>query len=548
MGFSLVIKENVKHALSWRPKREHFWRYAFMIFCWVCLLFSCQKAWHEIHGRLYYLLDSDMASEIMLAYKLRIEHKLITSTWFYSTELRVFNTQLVFTPLLFLCENWRTVREMGTAIILLSMLASCLYFCYQAGITTLFPAIATMLITPMSDPYFKILLLGAYYPPHVIGSFLCLGMIFHYIKAPKRRTRIALLLVLTLFSLVLGMGGLRQILILYIPLLLTVIFMSLIRSSSKCSTVLPQLDCGGKRLLLSGVLSCAGAVAGWQVNAQVLRHIFHYTSQEGVKFQGYSNEQLAKIISGWMESFGYRGGDYITSKVLFYNAFCFLALLIVLAAYISLIRRPSCYTFAEKVIFLVAGFGFITYNGLYLFTDMVYYTRYNIPTVILLMPVAAIYLYRLPLCRILRGTMFALMTGLMLWCACDYYEELWPVNLTSNYEQAVAAIQAAGYQEGYATFWNANVMTELTNGALDIRVWNPTDVLDDPDHLYQWLQSTDHFETQPDGPVFIFVQKEELNTILSNFTLTEGSTLFENDNYIAYGYSSYDAMRTDFYD
>ena len=40
MGFSLVIKENVKHALSWRPKREHFWRYAFMIFCWVCLLFS----------------------------------------------------------------------------------------------------------------------------------------------------------------------------------------------------------------------------------------------------------------------------------------------------------------------------------------------------------------------------------------------------------------------------------------------------------------------------------------------------------------------------
>lgn len=196
----------------------------------------------------------------------------------------------------------------------------------------------------------------------------------------------------------------------------------------------------------------------------------------------------------------------------------------------------------------MAGFGFITYNGLYLFTDMVYYTRYNIPTVILLMPVAAIYLYRLPLCRILRGAMFALMAGLMLWCACDYYEELWPVNLTSNYEQAVAAIQAAGYQEGYATFWNANVMTELTNGALDIRVWNPTDVLDDPDHLYQWLQSTDHFETQPDGPVFIFVQKDELNTILSNFTLTEGSTLFENDNYIAYGYSSYDAMRTDFYD
>ncbi len=182
MNFFIDGKQKTQSVLSWRPKRENAWSYAFTIFCWVCLVFSCYKAWHEIHGRLYYLLDSDMSSEIMLAYKLRIEHKLITSTWFYSTELRVFNTQLVFTPLLFLCENWRTVREIGTAIILLSMLVSCLYFCCQAGIAMLFPAIATMLITPMSDPYFKILLLGVYYPPHVIGSFLCLGMIFQYVK------------------------------------------------------------------------------------------------------------------------------------------------------------------------------------------------------------------------------------------------------------------------------------------------------------------------------------------------------------------------------
>ncbi|MBM6901378.1 hypothetical protein H6B10_17190, partial [Gemmiger formicilis] len=37
------------------------------------------------------------------------------------------------------------------AIILLCMLASCWYFCRQAGIGTLFPAVAAVLVSPMSD-------------------------------------------------------------------------------------------------------------------------------------------------------------------------------------------------------------------------------------------------------------------------------------------------------------------------------------------------------------------------------------------------------------
>lgn len=289
-------------------------------------------------------------------------------------------------------------------------------------------------------------------------------------------------------------------------------------------------------------------MAGWQLNNRVLRYHFHYTSQEGVQFKPYDSARLDQLISGWLESFGYHGSGFITTKATLYNAFCFLALLVVLAAFISLIRRPQRYTFAEKIIFLLAGFGFITYNGLYLFTDMVYYTRYNIPTAILLIPVAVIYLYRLPRCRLWRGAAFCVLAGLMLWCGCDYYEELWPVNLTSNYEEAVAALQAAGYREGYATFWNANVMTELTNGALDIRVWSPASGLEDPDNLYEWLQTTDHVGTHPEGSVFIFVHKDELSSVLSEANLTEGAVVFENDEYIAYGYPSYDAMRTDFYD
>lgn len=52
-------------------------------------------------------------------------------------------------------------------------------------------------------------------------------------------------------------------------------------------------------------------------------------------------------------------------------------------------------------------------------------------------------------------------------------------------------------------------MVELSNVAFDIRVWNPGKELQD---------------------------------------LDKGTVEFENENYIAYGYPSYDEMRADFFD
>lgn len=74
-------------------------------------------------------LDSDMASELVLAQHLVKEGTLISRTWRYSTEVRILNTQLVFTPLMKLFgDNWRLVRTLG-CMILLGMLAGSSYFC-----------------------------------------------------------------------------------------------------------------------------------------------------------------------------------------------------------------------------------------------------------------------------------------------------------------------------------------------------------------------------------------------------------------------------------
>ena len=65
------------------------------------------------------VLNSDMSSELILSNLLNQEKGILSTNWFYSTELRVLNTQLVFAPLFNFFESWTNVRIWGTAILII---------------------------------------------------------------------------------------------------------------------------------------------------------------------------------------------------------------------------------------------------------------------------------------------------------------------------------------------------------------------------------------------------------------------------------------------
>ena len=93
MPFKTAVQARWNAVRSWRPDREKRWHYVFMLFSWACFIFACWRTWQVVYGRMYYLLDSDMSSELVLSHLLRQEHKIVTQDWFYSTELRVFNSK-----------------------------------------------------------------------------------------------------------------------------------------------------------------------------------------------------------------------------------------------------------------------------------------------------------------------------------------------------------------------------------------------------------------------------------------------------------------------
>ena len=85
-------------------------------------------------------LDADMASEQLLANLLAQEGSVMSTSWYYSTELRVLNTQLVMAPLFRLFTSWHTVRVVGSVVLILLYLAAWFWFGRSAKLNSTMPA------------------------------------------------------------------------------------------------------------------------------------------------------------------------------------------------------------------------------------------------------------------------------------------------------------------------------------------------------------------------------------------------------------------------
>ena len=80
-----------------------------------------------LYLRMDLIIDSDLSSEMVYAKLCAHENALLTNSWFYSTELKIFSMNIVLTPLFKVLNNWKMVRLLGTVICNLLIVLSFLY-------------------------------------------------------------------------------------------------------------------------------------------------------------------------------------------------------------------------------------------------------------------------------------------------------------------------------------------------------------------------------------------------------------------------------------
>ena len=75
----------------------------------------------------------------------------------------------------------------------------------------------------------------------------------------------------------------------------------------------------------------------------------------------------------------------------------------------------------------------------------------------------------------------------------------------ADYEVTADWLAENGYQNGFTTFWNGNILTEASDGYLNMYTfgtWEDTE-------LNPWLQKKAYLQSLPEGKVFVFVPKAD---------------------------------------
>lgn len=460
-------------------------------------------------------LDADMASELVLARQLVSEGTPFSSQWYYSTEVRLLNTQLVFAPLMALFGgNWQLVRTLGCMILLGILAASCLYAARAIGAKRPYAmAFAGLTICVCSPLYAQNVIIGAYYIPHAVLAFLMLGLYGRWL----RRTRRLLAAALLALAFVMGMSSIRYLLSAIVPLAGAALWQFVFPAEEEERE---RAAAQWKAAALGLGVGAAGA-AGYVIGKKLLPLLFHinadyYGSAGYASFSQHDlGMQLQTVIYGLLYGMGFEDGVPLFGVQGILNA---LVLLELFAAGLLLIRAMRHgQDEAGRAGILTLVFAFALSLTSFVLLRSVYFDRYWLPVMMLGAPVLALCLSteKNGVLRVLAMLLFA-GTVLLGSASTMYYSMRNPQLERDGRLDIVQTAGEHGLTKGYATFWNANVITEASDGAIDVAgiEWiteNGEIVSMAP---LRWLETEqDYAMDMPDEPVFLLVGEWECQGI-----------------------------------
>ena len=485
------------------------------------------------------LLDSDMASEMILAKQLAKSGGILSNQWYYSTELRVVNTQLVYASFFHIFDDWQLVRLLGNVVLVIILLASYYFLCRRLRSEQYFPITAAILLLPLSSHYFYILLFGAYYIPRISMMFLILGLLIPFGQMPRKKPALVFTFaIVCMLSFALGLEGARMILILFVP----VFFIVFIESINQFIPFKNQTVDGSKRLLsqfrqngflqywVLAFFACLSAVIGFLINQLVLSKLYPFEHMDMV-----FSPSLASIRTTMFNQLSVIG-NASSLKLISYAVWLFIGILFLL----FLFRKSSKSIIRKRFIwFCMITLG--CYSAFSVAFPVGLVAWHFVPVGVLFIPAVAVILCDNFAHRVLKQVFCVGLIVLTFTCGIQGYKEFANMpnrsdsRCNNEFAQIVSILKADQYSSGFATFWNGNVLTELSDGDLD--VWIVSDFDDrttqSPD-LFLWLQDKSHEQTLPSDKSFIIWSREEYNAYHNQNFEYIGRELYRSEGYVVY--------------
>ena len=530
-----------------------------LIFFFV-VAFSIVNTWY-ITG---HILDSDASSEMVLAHQLSETGKIMSMDWLYSTELRVLNSQLLFSFFFHIWKDWHLVRFSSAILLQALMVYTYSFMLRKAGFpkNNIQMGAATLLL-PASVTYGRIVLYHSHYIVHLCLSFFIVGMIIKIaaefsFKKVATYFQLALLMVLSFVG---GLAGVRHLMVIFAPLILSIVLFCFVEDFKSASTQDAALLSVRKLpFLLPSILTLAASLAGVVINSSVLQKYFSFSQYTDTTLEMLNFTQFSEVLYGFFHQFGYRKNLSMLSLMGILSLLALVAGSYCLVSSIKRIfryRREDnlgqaminafflCFTVVMLALFLLTGGAGKYYYVLYL--SLCY------PWAITLVisdwsawkekihpfHIKRIFYWLTVACFLLNS-----LANIGFFWGVNAFDQPYEGLVYKN-RDCVAQKQAAvdflcdnGYSIGYSTYWNCNVVTEMSDGKL--RMINLSLDSETGNLFYDdWLTSLYLREVPNENP-FILITQQEKGSFEKSDIFSSCTAIYEDTNHCIYRIDSLD--------
>ena len=532
------MKEQTKQTLPQKLRAALPW-------LWLAAGYLLDLWFQLVPGR--WLVDSDMASEMMLSNFLNQEGRIISKIWYYSTEIRVVSVQWVYRFTLLLFPNdWHLARTVGMAIMLALFAGLMLLLARSIGLGRLGVWMTAALIWPYGRLYLVYAIYGGHYLVYTFLYVVSLTLILFSLTASRKKC-VWMNLAACIVAMLSGMNGVKTLMVFQAPFILAALAVLVIAlNTSGERTWRGALQACGQetRLMLGAFTTTMASFVGYIINSKVLEKRYNFKSFSGVRWDRFGVDwTLDRVLMDFFHLFGYQDevGVFHFSGIASgvgllvgaWMAFCI----------VRLVWRYKKLDTAERLIVLLMLTMLVICSIAY-----TYFGNYCVYFWLTCMPVALAVMaieiktedLHLPGARILLAVV---LSGAITLCSVNNIrQEIEHPSLGHvGLDKVANWLVENGYKEGCSTFWNGNAMVEMSSGKLDM--WVSGDV--NRVSVEGWLQPDYHLTRFPEHP-FLLVDTEtdgpaEESALVRNGHATE---VYNDGRYVVYAFDSTEDLQT----
>lgn len=479
------------------------------------------------------ILNSDASSELLLAEQLNHEGTFISKNWFYSTELRVLNTQFVHKlSLFFFHDNWKYARCFSIAIFMLLILCVTVYIGNQLSSIEFGLWAAVLMIAPVGKWYANNIIYFSYYVPHIVITLVSIALVLHISKSEANK-KIALSFILGILALVAGMGGIRQIMICYLPLIIATVIDIIFKAIKNNTINKNQLFCQNG-YIISGIIALLASGIGYIINHK-LQYVYRFRSYEVMNWNRFDLSNMIKVFGDYLSLLGWNDETAVMGIGGLGNAAALLLMSLLIISVIIYVRNYDKYQQHEKIfgLFFLSAFivMLICYSGISTYNESYWVPLIPI-TYLFVMLVIKKALLESELIVDIKRCVIAVISAATVMCSISTMYYPYVSSVVQYGKDRMAMLQWVidnDYNQVIAPFWDSNILTELTNGKIE--TWTVFKDLE----IDRWLQVTAHDGTWPEGRVAVILEKAELTDLYDEAEMAN-YLVYEDDDFLVYDF------------